>query len=444
MPGSSGGVPGADPGATGGASTEMTGGGAVASGGAVGNTGGTSSDPSGTGGGLAGEATDGDPFSVFYRGASLSGAEHGIENDGSENWGDATPGAEGSQYAWPNPDTNPEMDEVDLFLDRGMNFYRLPIAWERIQQTLFGPLDPDYLGRLKETVEAIRSRGATILIDVHNYARYKSQDLPDTDPSPIIGSTEVPASALSDLWGKMAMEFGEVSRTSPIWFDIMNEPHDIDAEVWASAANGAIVAIRDAGAKNVILVPPVQWGTAWDFSWHEGMQTHTQDIIDPLDNFAIQVHQYSHGDGPDCATDPNDFITLVGPAEDWARAHDRKLFLGEFNASQQDACLPAIDALLSHLETERWGEPSGVWIGWSVWAINARGTWTELENDDGSEGHMTATVMEHLPATCGDAMVDGEETDVDCGGSCRRCSEAQICATGNDCRSGACASGVCQ
>lgn len=417
------------------------------------STGGTGAggDPTATGGTGAGTGGDnggtpiaGDPFAIFYRGANLSGAEHGIDNDGSEDWGDATPGAEGAQYAWPDPETNAEMDEVALFLESGMNFYRLPIAWERIQQSLYAELDAGYLSRLHDTVDAIRALGATVMIDIHGYARYKSQDEPDESPSPIIGSTEVPTDALADLWSKLAAEFGETSKTSPIWFDIMNEPHDIDAVVWATAANAAVTAIRDSGAQNVIMVPPVQWGTAWDFSWHEGMQNHTQDIVDPLDNYVVQVHQYSHGDGPDCTTDPDDFVTLVGPAEDWARAHGRRLFLGEFNASQDDACLPAIDNLLTHLENNRVGQLDGVWVGWSVWAINARGNWTELDNDDGPEGHMTATVVSHLPSTCNDGTQSGDETAIDCGGSCRRCPAANACSSGNDCQSGVCVAGTCQ
>lgn len=394
-------------------------------------------------GGSAPAAVPGDPFAIFYRGANLSGAEHGIENDGTEIWGDATPGAEGAQYAWPDPETNSEMDEVEIFLQRGMNFYRLPIAWERIQPALFGELSVDYLGRLRDTVSALRARGATVMIDIHNYARHKPAEAPDDAASPIIGSPELPTDALADLWSRLAMEFGEESSTSPIWFDIMNEPHDIDAEVWAEAANLAVNAIRDAGAQNVILVPPVQWGTAWDFSWHEGMQNHTQDIVDPLDNFAVQVHQYSHGDGPDCTTDPQDLVTLVGPAEQWAKANGRRLFLGEFNASQNDACLPAVDNLLTHLEENRVGQSDGVWIGWSVWAINARGAWDELDNDDGSEGHMTSTVVSHLPATCNDGMQSGDETALDCGGSCRRCAGQAACSSGNDCQSGVCVAGQC-
>ncbi len=199
---------------SGGTANGAGGGVGTGTGGGVDATGGDAA--TGTGGGTVETPGEGDPFSVFYRGANLSGAEHGIDNDGTEDWGDATPGEEGSQYAWPDPDTNEEMDEIDLFLQRGMNFYRLPIAWERIQQSLYGELDANYLGRLHDTVEAIRSRGATVMIDIHGYARYKSQGAADEDASPIIGSAEVPSDALADLWGKLATEFGETSRSSPV------------------------------------------------------------------------------------------------------------------------------------------------------------------------------------------------------------------------------------
>ncbi len=173
------------------------------------------------------------------------------------------------------------------------------------------------------------------------------------------------------------------------------------------------------------------------------MQNHSQDIVDPLDNFVVQGHQYSHGDGPDCTTDVNDFITLVGPAEKWARTHGRRLFLGETNANQEDSCLPAIDALLTHLEDNRVGQADGVWIGWSIWAISARGNWPELDNDDGPEGYMTSTVVSHLPATCNDGAISGDETAIDCDGSCRRCTAASACVSGNDCQSGVCGAGSC-
>jgi len=50
-----------------------------------------------------------------------------------------------------------------------------------------------------------------------------------------------------------------------------------------------------------------------------------------------------------------------------------------------------------------------------------------------------------LPPTCKDTVENGGETDVDCGGSCEaRCADGKGCVLGKDCVSGVCKGGVCQ
>jgi hypothetical protein len=44
---------------------------------------------------------------------------------------------------------------------------------------------------------------------------------------------------------------------------------------------------------------------------------------------------------------------------------------------------------------------------------------------------------------CADRVRNGDETDVDCGGSCRRCRAGRTCGTAADCDSQACDAGVC-
>ncbi len=45
--------------------------------------------------------------------------------------------------------------------------------------------------------------------------------------------------------------------------------------------------------------------------------------------------------------------------------------------------------------------------------------------------------------SCSDGMLDGDETDVDCGGSCAKCAVGKGCSTGTDCQSASCSSGIC-
>jgi hypothetical protein len=50
-----------------------------------------------------------------------------------------------------------------------------------------------------------------------------------------------------------------------------------------------------------------------------------------------------------------------------------------------------------------------------------------------------SSVVDH----CFDRVRDGDETDVDCGGSCEPCGRALACKSGADCQSGTCSSGGC-
>jgi len=44
----------------------------------------------------------------------------------------------------------------------------------------------------------------------------------------------------------------------------------------------------------------------------------------------------------------------------------------------------------------------------------------------------------HDPKLCTDGVQNGDETDVDCGGSCTPCADGNRCATAGDCASGVC------
>jgi hypothetical protein len=49
--------------------------------------------------------------------------------------------------------------------------------------------------------------------------------------------------------------------------------------------------------------------------------------------------------------------------------------------------------------------------------------------------------------TCTDGVKNGNETDVDCGGSClpsKQCGNGLMCNNGPDCTSGVCKTNLCQ
>lgn len=58
----------------------------------------------------------------------------------------------------------------------------------------------------------------------------------------------------------------------------------------------------------------------------------------------------------------------------------------------------------------------------------------------GSAGDGTGGTL--LPPPCQNGEMDGDESDVDCGGSCDPCAAGDSCLTRDDCDSGVCASGL--
>jgi endoglucanase len=172
------------------------------------------------------------PAGLQWRGVNLSGAEYN---------GTALPGRYGYQYFYPSTSA------IDYFQAKGMNLVRLPFLWERVQPTLYASLDPTELQRLKDFVAAATAKGVTVLIDPHNYGRYRQQ---------VVGSTGVPHTAFGDFWSRLSNTF----KANPkVIFGLMNEPYGMSTENWVGAANEAIRRIRATGATNVIAVP----GNAW-------------------------------------------------------------------------------------------------------------------------------------------------------------------------------------
>ncbi|HEY2368548.1 MAG TPA: hypothetical protein VGH87_19260, partial [Polyangiaceae bacterium] len=72
---------------------------------------------------------------------------------------------------------------------------------------------------------------------------------------------------------------------------------------------------------------------------------------------------------------------------------------------------------------------------------------TPVTNDDaGSDAavpDVSAKDVNVDSSTCGNAKKDGDETDVDCGGSCASCNDGQACVLESDCVSQRCMGGVC-
>ncbi len=279
---------------------------------------------------------------ITYRGVNLSIAEFG-ENH--------LPGNYGTDYIYP---TNAELD---YFIGKGMNTFRLPFRWERLQREQFVPFFNDELDRLRGFVNAATNRGATVILDPHNYSRYYGF---------VIGESTVPTAAFADFWSRLANEF----KFNPlVIFGLMNEPRDMTTELWLQNANSAIAAIRDSGATNLILVPGNGYTGA--HSWNQDYYgtpngTVMLNVFDPLDNYAFEVHQYldqNHSGTSALCVSSTIGSQRLADFTQWLENNDKQGFLGEFGGGSNQTCLNAIGDMLGYLHTH-----SDVWLGWTYWA----------------------------------------------------------------------------
>lgn len=280
------------------------------------------------------------PADLCFRGLNISGAEYG-EADG----------VEGVNFIYPSASS------VSYFANKGFDSVRLPFKWERLQPQLGQGLDDHELDRLKASVAGLRDKGFTVILDPHNYAYYAGHQ---------IGTAEVSARQFAQFWIRLAAEF---ANEDGIAFGLMNEPHDIAPSVWLGAANQAIAGIRAVGARNLILVPGTHWSgvVTWDEDFGRGSNaTVMLGVVDPIDNFAFEVHQYMDKDlsGTNEACVNADLaVTGIAKLSDWLRTHDKRAFLGEFGGSKEKDCLTGLTRMMDQVATD-----SDVWLGWTYWA----------------------------------------------------------------------------
>jgi endoglucanase len=278
---------------------------------------------------MAGPPPD-DP--IRYAGVNLAGAEFG------------------DQSFWPN------QQEVAYFHATGMNLVRVPFLWERMQPALNGPLDATQLAALTGFVAGATARGMTVLLDPHDFAHYDGE---------VIGSAAVPIAAFADFWHRLAFALRDQPR---VVFGLMNEPYGIETATWLAAANAAIAGIRTADASQLILVPGNGYTGAWswDDDWYGVPNGSVMDgVVDPLDHYAYELHQYFDSDfsgtAPDCMDGAG--AAQLADVTQWLREHGRRGFLAELAGAANDGCEAAIASALAYVHGN-----ADVWLGWAWWA----------------------------------------------------------------------------
>lgn len=253
----------------------------------------------------------------------------------------------------------PSTEEIDHFREQGMVLFRVPFLAKRLIQPMMtkDPRLTEDVDHLVKLVEHAASVNAYVILDMHDYGTIFTAGLIGRAP----GSIEEFAAA----WRLLAERFRDYPN---VMFGLMNEPHEQSAHEWLAGANAAIAAIRDTGARQMILVPGSYWSGAHSWTKTDNAVAMT-GVVDPEDNFAYEVHQYlddnSSGTSPDVVEGAG-ASRLAGFTE-WAREQGARAVLGEFGWADTPEANAEGRELMRHMSENR-----DVWIGGTYWAA---GSW---------------------------------------------------------------------
>jgi aryl-phospho-beta-D-glucosidase BglC (GH1 family) len=284
------------------------------------------------------------PATIADLGVNLSGAEYGKAG-----------GLHGKDYTYPSKGT------FAYYAGKGLRLIRLPFKWERMQPQVAGPLDAGELKLLDGAIALAREHGVRVIIEPHNYARYHGR---------LVGGPDIPASALGDLWAKLAAHYA--SEDTVCAYGLMNEPHGTDG-TWPTVAQAAVDGVRTVDKAKLILVPGDSWSGA--HSWPKANPNLV--ITDPGNNYAFEAHQYFDKDCSgtykhsydDEKARPDIGVERLQPFLTWIAERKVRGFIGEFGVPDNDPrWMVVLECFVA--EMQRAGVGGTYWAGGSWFSAN--------------------------------------------------------------------------
>lgn len=218
----------------------------------------------------------------YHAGVTLAGPEFGLDERGLSN---ASPGVHGVDYVYNSPATTRAVAKA------GFTLVRLPFRWERLQPTLGGPLDTAELGRLTAAVDVAGRAGLRVVLDLHNYGRYRLATRTGVVEAVIdqrvAGKPLLTRDHLADVWWRLAERFGD--HDAVLAYALMNEPHDMGSSSWRAISQHTVEAVREVDSRTWLLVAGDEWSHAHRFGEVNGRHAW---ITDPANRTAYEAHCY--------------------------------------------------------------------------------------------------------------------------------------------------------
>ncbi|KAI0147221.1 glycoside hydrolase superfamily [Xylariaceae sp. FL1272] len=288
---------------------------------------------------------------VQFLGVAIAGGDFGCQIDGTCPTGSTQ---------LPLNDGPTQMNH--FVQDDGMNLMRLPISWQfLVNNQLGGDLDDASFAKYDQLMRACLDTGAHCMVDIHNFARWNGE---------IIGQGGPTDEQFASFWSQLAGKYATEDR---VVFELMNEPHDLDIEVWAQTCQKAVTAIREAGATSqMILLPGANFDSAATLvsSGSADELLAITNLDGGNENLVLDIHKYLDVDNSGThAACTSDNIDAFGAVADYLRSRGRRGLISETGASSDSSCMAAFCSQNTFIN-----QNSDVLIGLVAWGAGSFST----------------------------------------------------------------------
>jgi endoglucanase len=220
-----------------------------------------------------------------------------------------------------------------IIKEAGFQTVRLPVRWSA-HASAEAPysLDLKFAERVDWAINQALANKLSIIIDLHHYSEMHAD--PDKHLPRLIG-----------LWQQIADRYSKMPKE--VYFELLNEPQDkLNESKWNEVIPQVLAAVRKTNSARPVIIGPAQWNAVRAI---DKLQLPADDH-----NIIVTVHSYDpfqfthQGAGFVKGADKWRGTKWTGSdaeqsairksferAANWAKVHDRPIFLGEFGAFQE-------------------------------------------------------------------------------------------------------------
>ncbi|MHA2247099.1 MAG: glycoside hydrolase family 5 protein [Candidatus Hodarchaeales archaeon] len=248
----------------------------------------------------------------------------------------------------------------------GFNLVRIPIRWNaHAMDTSPYTINDSFFDRVDWAIDQGFKKNLSIIINIHHYDELMAD--PEGHKNRFLG-----------LWQQISHHFQNYSQN--LIFEILNEPHDnLNNTLWNQYLQEAIDIIRVTNPERILIVGPSGWNNVWELNNLILPQSDTNIVVtfhfySPFE-FTHQGAEWVSGSNKWLPTnwtgsqaEKDDINNEFNIAVNWAKAHNKSLFLGEFGAYQYAYQNGRIE-WTTYVRTVAESHPE-MW-GWAYWEFCA-------------------------------------------------------------------------